>query len=295
MGVDRVLRVERLAVAVSVRGEPSGSWGRPTGEAAALLLPSLAWAQAPRRASEVLSDVLMPSSRAAGLVLGDWLALGGGVALAAVLLALGVGRRRRAVGSPWRRRWRPLRVVWGLALAFALLLFTWGLRRWLLPLWPWVVLALAGAVGFSAKDVLLDLGAAIALWFERDVAPGRWLEGSGFSGQVIGLGPRVLRLRTSTGVALVPNRLVLTQVLRCAPRWPTVRCEVVCEDIPADEAISRLEAVVATSIYAPPGARAEISSSGPHRFEVRAPALDPDCSSRLIRDIQTRASRPAED
>jgi small-conductance mechanosensitive channel len=78
------------------------------------------------------------------------------------------------------------------------------------PAIPWVVLAAAAAVGWSARDFLPDAFAAAFMVVERRIRPGRWVTGSGFEGEVEAIGVRATRLRDAEGrTVLVPNRTLL--------------------------------------------------------------------------------------
>lgn len=77
---------------------------------------------------------------------------------------------------------------------------------------PWVLIATAAAVGWSARDFLPDATAAMVIAFERRIRPGVWLSGSSFQGVVEGRGLRAIWIRDGRGQRIaVPNRRLLNE------------------------------------------------------------------------------------
>ncbi len=109
---------------------------------------------------------------------------------------------------------------------------------------PWVLLAAAAAVGWSARDFLPDLFAGVVLLIERRIRPGMWVSSSSFSGKVETLGPRGVRLRDTEGqIVSVPNRKLLSDPIRVdRNKHPRVDVSVrVDPSIHADEARRAIE------------------------------------------------------
>lgn len=107
---------------------------------------------------------------------------------------------------------------------------------------PWVVVAGAVAIGWSARDVLPDLMAWLFLSMEGQVRVGSWLEVDGRRGKVDAVGMRATRLRDSLGNELVvPNRfLVQAPVLEDAS-WPTVELRI---RVPDEHGPARIRAAL---------------------------------------------------
>ena len=90
-----------------------------------------------------------------------------------------------------------------------------GLIAKLMPEWmgralPWIVLAAAGAVGWSARDLLPDAVAWLVLASERRIGVGLWIAGEGFEGVVERRGFRSVVVRDAHGLRVaIPNRLLL--------------------------------------------------------------------------------------
>lgn len=82
------------------------------------------------------------------------------------------------------------------------------------PALPWVLVALAVALGWSAREVLPDLVAGLVLQTERRVRQGQWLATPSFRGQVVELGFRASRIREASGRMLtMPNRRLISEPL----------------------------------------------------------------------------------
>ncbi|MCC7537840.1 MAG: mechanosensitive ion channel [Deltaproteobacteria bacterium] len=147
----------------------------------------------------------------------------------ALLLGLGVVLASTA-GARWARRALPDRgllpralegvhlLLRLLAAAVVLLLVAALFPPWMGPALPWVLLAAAAALGWSARDVLPDLIAGVVIRVERRVRRGLWVSGEGFAGTVEHVGLRATTLRDPDGhdVAL-PNRSLLRGALVVEP------------------------------------------------------------------------------
>ena len=83
---------------------------------------------------------------------------------------------------------------------------------------PFVLVAMAVAVGWSTRGLLGDLFAGVVLMVEHRLAPGDRVEVGQFRGRVVGLGPRTLQLRTDDGpIVSVPNAEVARNPVRLDP------------------------------------------------------------------------------
>ncbi|MCK6507261.1 mechanosensitive ion channel family protein, partial [Myxococcota bacterium] len=90
-------------------------------------------------------------------------------------------------------------------------------RSWSLAV-PFAVVALAFALGWSARELLADLFAGIVLTVERRVRPGERIELGPHRGLVHGLGLRTTRLTVDDGrMVSIPNRQLLVETLRVDP------------------------------------------------------------------------------
>ncbi|MBN2799712.1 MAG: mechanosensitive ion channel [Deltaproteobacteria bacterium] len=98
------------------------------------------------------------------------------------------------------------------------------LPRSLAPALPFLIVTVAVALGWSARDLLPDLVAGFILLVERRVRPRRWLQIRGHAGIVEHIGLRATWLRDASGRTIaIPNRDLLSQPLEADPlRWPAV-------------------------------------------------------------------------
>jgi small-conductance mechanosensitive channel len=97
------------------------------------------------------------------------------------------------------------------AMAFLAAFFT-LLPESLRPAVPWVLVAAGVALGWSARDMLRDLLAAVVLLVERRIRPGIRLRTQDHSGVVSRMGFRAVYLESDEGAELgVPNRVFLSR------------------------------------------------------------------------------------
>ena len=147
------------------------------------------------------------------------------------------------------------------ALALTVLLLVRASPDWLRPAVPWVLLAAAVAVGWSARDLLPDLLAGGVLFYERRVRRGVWLSAEGLSGTVERLGLRATWLTDELGQQVaVPNRRLLTQAVIVADQaraWHETRLRIASRD---QRDVRRVLAhAVATSVWVVLGSKVELS------------------------------------
>lgn len=88
---------------------------------------------------------------------------------------------------------------------------------------PWVALVGALAFGWSARDVLPDAIAWMALASEGRVRSGRWIVGEGFGGEVVVVGLRATVIRDEQGLEhSVPNRRLSGAIAESPGPWPQI-------------------------------------------------------------------------
>jgi hypothetical protein len=169
----------------------------------------------------------------------------------------------------------------------------------LLPLWmgpalPWVLLAAAAAIGWSARDLLPDVVAGIVVLFERRIRRGVWLAGEGFSGTVIGVGLRATWLVDPRGHRIaVPNRHLLSGPIVSdravgAEHEVTLRME---SAYPASQVRQALLDAVLQSPWVPPGAAPVVlrDPDQPHLWRVRSRLLEARYAPRFEGELLERA------
>ena len=158
------------------------------------------------------------------------------------------------------------------ALALTVIIVVRASPDWVRPALPWVLLAAAAAVGWSARDVLPDLLAGAVMLAERRVRPGVWLEGPGYVGTVERLGLRATWLVDALGQrTAVPNRKLLTGPITLAPASGTLHESRVRLDAAADSARRAIASAVVASPWVVLGARPDVFQDGddPARWVVR--------------------------
>ena len=101
------------------------------------------------------------------------------------------------------------RLVAAMALLAAFFVLLPGSLR---PAVPWVLIAAGVALGWSARDMLRDLLAAIVLVVERRIRPGIRIRTREHSGVVLRMGFRAVYIATDDGAELgIPNRIFLSR------------------------------------------------------------------------------------
>jgi len=79
------------------------------------------------------------------------------------------------------------------------------------PAVPWAIVAVAVAIGWSSRDILPDVIAAIVIAFERRIRVGMWMALGDLEGLVEGRGLRAVWVRDPSGNRVaIPNRRLLT-------------------------------------------------------------------------------------
>jgi small-conductance mechanosensitive channel len=146
------------------------------------------------------------------------------------------------------------------------------------PALPFVVLGLALAVGWSARDLLPDLIAALVLAAERRIRPGQWIATDAVSGVVEQATVRVVWVRDATGRRIaLPNRMMLARpVVTDRGRWPSV--EVVLR-VPLGHPPGRVRRILEDAVLVSPWAAPRPpemvrEEDEPGRWRVRARVLE---------------------
>ncbi|NOY28371.1 MAG: mechanosensitive ion channel [Oligoflexia bacterium] len=107
---------------------------------------------------------------------------------------------------------RGVTILFALIAALSLLPRGWGLAV------PFALVALAFAIGWSARDLMADLFAGMVLTIENRINPGKRLEIGPHRGVVYRLGLRATRITVDDGrMVSIPNHQIMTQTLRVDP------------------------------------------------------------------------------
>lgn len=159
------------------------------------------------------------------------------------------------------------------------------------PLVPWVGVAVALAVGWSARDALPDLVAWAFLAAEGRLRPGTWVRGATFEGVVVAHRARLLWLVDRRGERVaVPNRQVAAEPLRTDPSGcPEVEVAV---DLPGDAGTARRalrEAVLLSPWLAPGEPVIEPDPRVAGRWIVRVRVVDLRWADRFAGTFPERA------
>jgi hypothetical protein len=179
-------------------------------------------------------------------------------------------------------------------LALVIVLLVASLPAWLGPALPWVLLAAAAALGWSARDFLPDLVAGTVILFERRIRRGVWLAGEKFSGTVLGVGLRSTLLADARGHRIaVPNRHLLSGPIVSdravgAEHEVTLRME---SPWPAGRVRQALMDAVLQSPWVPPGAAPMVlrDPEQPHVWRVRSRLLEARYAPRFEGELLERA------
>lgn len=162
----------------------------------------------------------------------------------------------------------------------------------LAPAVPWIAVAVALAVGWSARDALPDLVAWTFLTAEGRIRPGVWVRGDGFEGIVDALRPRVTWIVDARGrFAAVPNRTVMALPLR-TDRSSHPEIEVVLHLPGVAPAVARivLHEAALLSPWIAPRAVPEVGwdPGAPERWTVRIRLLDLRFKDRFVGTLPER-------
>jgi hypothetical protein len=255
-------------------------------------VPAPPAADAPEAIADRLHELIpvLPASRTGssfGLLIGILLAL----------LGTSLARRVREALPPQGLIPRVMQAVHTLlrllVLGLAVALLVGLLPAWMGPTLPWILLAAAAALGWSARDLLPDLVAGVVILFERRVRRGVWLSGEGFSGTVSGVGLRATLLMDAHGHRIaVPNRRLLSGpiatdpavgaehevTLRMEPPWAAPRVRQALVD------------AVLQSPWVPPGAAPVVlrDPDRPHVWRVRSRLLEARYAPRFEGELLER-------
>lgn len=137
----------------------------------------------------------------------------------------------------------------------------------LLPAMPWLVLAVAIAIGWSAQSFIPDLIAGVVLRVGGRITPGSWIQLDGQAGAVMSVGLFGTALRSASGTLMLPNRRFLEQALRSPSDQRPVATVSVVVPLPAAPARRLLREIALSAPWSAPGAEPEIA----HTASVDAP------------------------
>ncbi|MEM9189234.1 MAG: mechanosensitive ion channel domain-containing protein [Myxococcota bacterium] len=158
---------------------------------------------------------------------------------------------------------------------------------------PFAIVAGVIAIGWSARDVLPDAVAGVAVLFERRIRPGMWISGEGFEGVVEARGLRAIALRHPSGDRVaVPNRRLLTSVVRLQDGGATHDVALRFDgSIPAVRIRPALRDAVLTSPWVKSKMEMSIARDGadPTLWHVRAHLLDEKHATRFAGELLERA------
>jgi hypothetical protein len=148
----------------------------------------------------------------------------------------------------------------------------------LAPAIPWLAIALALALGWSARDVLPDLVAWTFLAAEGRIHAGTWVRGADFEGVVESVRPRVTSIVDARSQRIsVPNRLLVGAAVRTDPRrHPQIELALRLPDVDSGVARQALCEAVLLSPWLAPGVRPEIGvdPNDPGLWRMRVRLLD---------------------
>jgi small-conductance mechanosensitive channel len=168
----------------------------------------------------------------------------------------------------------------------------------LLPLplaagFPWVLLAGAVAIGWTARDPLRDVLAWLVLLAEGGVRVGSWLVAGDHAGTVVARTPRAVWLEDPHGRRVaIPNHRVLAEPLLALPDGNTL-AEVVVR-LPEAADLHRAEQALADAVllspWVAPNSEPELTrdSDEPGRWTVRARLLSDRYRARFATTLPER-------
>jgi len=137
--------------------------------------------------------------------------------------------------------------------------------RSLAPALPVVGIAIAVAIGWSARDILQDLIAGVFIGVEGQLRAGNWVRGDKYSGTVEAIGLRVTWLRDVYGRRIiVPNRVLLANPLVADDNpWPRIQFTVAMPCSPVSGAVRHaLEEAIIVSPWVAPDPEVEVHPDG---------------------------------
>ena len=160
---------------------------------------------------------------------------------------------------------------------------------------PWAIIAGAVALGWSSRELLLDLLAGIWLALERELKPGQRLWTGEVEGVVLSTGLRALRLRSDDGAEIaVPNWGLLNRPVRAdGARWAAAEGELAFSDASSAPAPREVRAAIERAArltpWLAPGSAIDVDRIAPGRWRVRARVLAPSHRSRFVEAVQRKA------
>lgn len=178
----------------------------------------------------------------------------------------------------------------------------------LAPAIPWMGVALALALGWSARDALPDLVAWTFLAAEGRIRAGTWVQGSDFEGVVAALQPRTTVIVDRTGkTTAIPNRMLASSAVRTDSRpHPEIELSIQLPDLPPARARAVLLEAALLSPWISPSGRISVSadprSPGTWRLRLRLLELRyrdhfegsfPERASEVLASRSVRPEEPA--
>ncbi len=162
------------------------------------------------------------------------------------------------------------------------------------PAIPWTIVAVAVAIGWSSRDVLPDLVAAVVITFERRLGPGTWIAIGELSGLVERRGLRAVWVRDAHGnrVAIPNRRLLDAEVAMQEVEGPVHEVIVrVASRRPTREIRRALVEAAITSPWVRSDEKPSARQNGedPQLWHVRAQLLEMRFASRFEGDLLERA------
>ncbi len=240
-----------------------------------------------------LAQGLVPVLRGESLGSGWLLSVAALVLLAA---SVGLGRARRALPRrglvPRVLRW--MQAACGAALiVLVLALVPRLLPAALTPLVPWVLVAAAVSLGWSARELLGDAIAGFVLLAEGRLGHGTWIRWEGHHGQIQRRSARALWLRDPTGrTVVVPYRRILGSAI-VLEEAPEVRHELSLRlDLPCTAA--ELRRALTDAVLSSPWVRARVRPTvrrdelDPTLWHVSVSLVDGSARVELARDLVER-------
>jgi small-conductance mechanosensitive channel len=181
----------------------------------------------------------------------------------------------------------------GLSVVLVSILLLSLIPAWLAPAFLLAAAAASAAVGWSLRDILPDVVAA--LWFvvERRIQTGAAIQGGENEGVIERLGLRSAWIRTPDGRRrLVPNRRLLHDAFRVEPRrWPRARVQFVLQEPFEPVVVRRVvrEAVLSSPLVpVEPNPRVERSPQHPDQWVLTVRLIDLSLRSRFEGELLER-------
>ena len=164
----------------------------------------------------------------------------------------------------------------------------------LAPVLPWLALAAALAVGWSARAFAPDLLAGVLLRVGRRIPPGQWIQVGSHAGAVEDISLLSASLRTPEGTLSLPNRALLELPRRVAlptDAHPVAEAEILLDTTrPAAVVRAALRDAALLSPWTAAGVEPTIAQSAldPRRWTVRVAVLAPHHVAALAGSLHDR-------